>query len=290
MRSTMIAVCCLLLVAGAAFAQSDRGTITGTIADPAGAVIPNASIEAKNANTGAVYQVASTSTGNYTLGQLPAGKYQLSASVPGFKQFLQTGITVLVAQTLRIDIVLEVGNITETVTVNADAPLLRTESGELSHNVSSETLGNLPILGFSSSIRDPYAMTQLLPGSFYEERAYVRINGAPANTQGFRIEGQDATNSMRLTQTQQNQPSVDAVEEFAVQTSNYAAEYGQAGGGFFNVTMKSGTNRFHGSAYDYWVNEARSERHCLPIHHRSQRGSRRHEEHGPPSVEPRVNA
>jgi hypothetical protein len=252
----LIAVVGLVLAVASAPAQTDRGTITGAISDPAGAVIPSASIEAKNVNTGAVYTAASTSTGNYTLAQLPAGVYQLSASVPGFKQYIRTGITVLVAQILRIDITLEVGNITETITVNADAPLLKTESGELSHNVTSETLGSLPILGFSSSIRDPYATTQLIPGALFQERTYVRINGAPANTEGFRIEGQDASNSMRMTQTAQNQPSVDAVEEFAVQTSNYAAEYGQAGGGFFNVTMKSGTNHFHGSAYDYWINEA----------------------------------
>jgi hypothetical protein len=99
-------------------------------------------------------------------------------------------------------------------------------------------------------------VTQLIPGALFEERATVRINGAPANTEGLRIEGQDATNTMRLTQTAQNQPSVEAIEEFAVQTSNYSAEYGQAGGGFFNITMKSGTNQFHGSAYDYWINEA----------------------------------
>ncbi len=131
MRSTITAICCLLVVAGAAIAQSDRGTITGTVSDPAGAVIAGAGIELKNINTGAVYQAQSSSTGNYTIGQLPAGKYQMSSSVPGFKQFIRTGITVLVAQTLRIDISLEVGAITETVTVNADAPLLRTESGEL---------------------------------------------------------------------------------------------------------------------------------------------------------------
>src|SRR5512137_2767264 len=98
MRSILIAVCCWFLVAWAAFAQSDRGTITGTIADPAGAVIPGATIEAKNINTGAAYQAASTSTGNYTLAQLPAGSYQLSTSVPGFKKYIRTGITVLVAQ------------------------------------------------------------------------------------------------------------------------------------------------------------------------------------------------
>jgi hypothetical protein len=124
MRFTITAICCLLVIAGAAFAQSDRGTITGTVADPAGAV----------------YQTVSSSTGNYTFGQLPAGKYQMSCSVPGFKQFSQTGITVLVAQTLRVNITLEVGEISETVTVSADAPLLRTESGELSTNVAGGTL------------------------------------------------------------------------------------------------------------------------------------------------------
>src|SRR5512136_2987659 len=131
MRSTLIAVCCFLVVSGATFAQGDRGTITGTVADPAGAVIGGAAIELKNLNTGAMYQALSSSTGNYTFGEVPVGKYQMSALVPGFKQFVQTGITVLVAQVLRIDIALQVGDITETITVNADAPLLRTESGEL---------------------------------------------------------------------------------------------------------------------------------------------------------------
>ncbi len=146
-------------------AQSDRGTITGTIADPAGAVVPGASIEAKNAETGALYKAASTSTGNYTLSQLPAGVYQLSVSVPGFKQYVRTGITVQVAQTLRIDIPLEVGNITETVTVNADAPLLRTEGGDLSHNVSAQRLSDLPIFSAAGGIRNPYRVTELIPGA-----------------------------------------------------------------------------------------------------------------------------
>jgi hypothetical protein len=260
MRSVLSAICCLLVVFGAAFAQGDRGTITGTIADPAGAVIAGAMIELKNINTGAVYQAASSSTGNYTFGGVPVGKYQMSASVPGFKQFVRTGLTVLVAQTLRIDVVLQVGNISETVTVNADAPLLRTESGELAHNIAGNTLNDLPLLGFNatSTIRSPYDVTQLVPGALFVGGFFstIRVNGAPANTEGFRIEGQDATNTMSLTQTAQNQPSVDAIEEFAIQTSNYAAEYGQAGGGFYNVTMKSGTNKVHGTAYDYWINEA----------------------------------
>jgi hypothetical protein len=258
MRPTLIALCCLLVVAGTAFAQSDRGTITGSVIDQAGAVIPNAAIEVKNVNTGAVYQAQSSSTGNYTFSQLPAGQYQMSSSMQGFKQFIRTGITVLVAQTLRVDITLEVGSISETVTVSEDAPLLRMDSGELAHNVQSKSLNELPILGFAGYIRDPFAVTALIPGALYSQAAgsLVRVNGAPSNTQSVRIEGQDATNGIWTNFTTFTQPSVDSVEEVAIQTSNFAAEFGQAGGGLFNMTMKSGTNHLHGSAYDYWYNEA----------------------------------
>jgi hypothetical protein len=254
--SIVIALCCLVVAVGAVHAQSDRGTITGTITDPAGAVIPNATIEAKNSETGAVYRAGSTETGNYTLSQLPAGVYQLSSSVSGFKQYVRTGITVMVAQTLRLDIVLEVGSIAETVTVNADAPLLRTESGELSHNVTEARLDNLPILGFTGIIRDPYAVMTLLPGTLYQNRAWFRVNGAPSATMSVRVEGMEATNGMLAQSTGMSQQSMSAIEEYAIQTSNYAAEFGQAGGGYFNITMKSGTNAYHGSAYDYLSNEA----------------------------------
>src|SRR5437016_4895900 len=116
MRLLTVVVCCLLLVC-AAFAQSDRGTITGTVSDPAGAVVGSASIEAKNSETGAVYQGATSTTRNYTLAQLPAGVYEVSVAVPGFKKYTRSGLTVQVAQTLRIDIALEVGTATESVTV-----------------------------------------------------------------------------------------------------------------------------------------------------------------------------
>ena len=109
MRPIRYVSACLLLVCFAAYAQTDRGTITGAITDPQGAVVPNAAIEAKNLQTGAVFKAATSSTGNYTLTQLSVGPYQLTATVPGFKQFLRTGITVSVAQTLRIDVKLEVG-------------------------------------------------------------------------------------------------------------------------------------------------------------------------------------
>jgi hypothetical protein len=260
MRPYALALYFLLLTA-AAFAQGDRGTITGTVADPAGAVVANAAIQARNVETGAQYDAATTTTGNYTLSQLPAGSYELSVGVPGFKKYVRQGLVVQVAQTLRIDVTLEVGSAAESVTVTEAAPLLKTESGELSHNVGVDRLDDLPILGIgagqagAAGIRNPYAVTQMIPGTYWVANSIVRVNGAPNNTQSFRIEGQDASNGFTPGVPAQLQPSVDSIQEFAIQTSNFAAEYGQVGGGFFNVTMKSGTNQYHGSAYDYFVNE-----------------------------------
>ena len=248
------------LFGAAVFGQSDRGTITGTITDPAGAVVANAMVQAKNSETGAVYDVASTSTGNYTLSQLPAGNYEMSVTVPGFKKFIRQNITVAVASTLRVDVTLEVGATSESVTVTEAAPLLKTESGELSHNVTTDHVNNLPVinLGFGAgvgNVRNPLQAVNLIPGSAFANDNTLRINGMPANTQSIRIEGQDATNGQHREYNQVNQASLDAIQEVTVQTSNFAAEYGQAGGGYFNYTMKSGTNSFHGSAYDYFVNE-----------------------------------
>ena len=253
----------LLLGAALLTAQSDRGTITGAVLDPAGAVVANAAVEARNAQTGGTYQAATTNTGNYTLAELPVGNYGLSVTVPGFKKYVRSGITVLVAQTLRIDVTLDVGSTSESVTVSADAALLRTESSEVSHSVPTSRLDELPILGIgsvaagSSQIRNAYAVANLVPGSYYSPNNAVKVNGAPANQQVYRVEGQDATLGYANWTTAQVQPSVDAIQETAIQTSNYAAEFGGGGGGgVFNVTMKSGSNQFHGSGYEYLVNEA----------------------------------
>src|SRR5580704_13703874 len=254
-------VVCSLFAAMVGFAQSDRGTITGTVSDPAGAVVANAPITAKNTGTGVEYSSATSATGNYTLLQLPPGSYQVNVTVPGFKKYSRSGLTVEVAQTLRIDISLEVGSASESVTVNESATLLKTESGELSHNVDVKRLDDLLILGIggklsgSAGIRNPNNMVMVIPGVNYIPNALMRINGTPANSQSFRIEGQDASNTGTPGVPQQTQPSVDAIQETAIQTSNYAADYGQVGGGMFNVTMRSGANQFHGSAYDYFVNE-----------------------------------
>src|SRR5215469_11026668 len=254
-------IACLFALSLGAFAQSDRGTITGTIADPAGAVVANAPIEVKNVETGALYQAGSSATGNYVV-QVPTGAYELSVTVPGFKKFIRANLAVPVEQTLRIDVVLEVGSSAESVTVTEAAPLLKTESGELSHNVTSDTLNTLPVLGIgagnvgATGIRSPYSVMNMLPGANWMPDATIRLNGLEGNSAALRVEGQDATATITLGATSQTQPSVEATQEVAIQTSNYAAEFGQAGGGLFNFTMKSGTNQFHGSGYDYFVNEA----------------------------------
>jgi len=259
MRLLCVAVCSLLF-SWVALAQGDRGTITGAIGDPAGAVVANATIEAKHIGTGAVYRTQSTATGNYTLAQLPAGSYEMAVAVPGFKKYVRQGLTVQVAENLRIDVALEVGSAAESVTVTEAAALLNTESGELSHNVTAKSLDELPVLGIgvaagSGEIRNPIAVVSLIPGVYNDINNNLRVNGAPANTASIRVEGQDATNGYVSAKAQQMQPGVDSIQEVAVQTSNFAAEYGQVGGGFFNYTMKSGTNQFHGSGYDYYVNE-----------------------------------
>ena len=250
------------LLATAVFAQSDRGTITGTISDPGGAVVPGVPVEARNLSTGVTYPVASTSTGNYTIPELPVGPYELTATAPGFKKYVRQGLVVQAAETYRVDIALEVGAATDSVTITAEAPLLKTESGELSSNLSGQTLDTLPILGIGSSfasnsgIRNPMAVTNLIPGGIFQGDVTVRINGTPQNTQALRVEGQESSNATMMAFGSQNQPSVDSIQEFSVQTSNYAAEFGQAGGAVFIATMKSGTNQLHGTGYDYFVNEA----------------------------------
>jgi carboxypeptidase family protein len=251
-----------LAAALAIWAQGDRGTITGTVADPAGAVVANAVVEAKNADTGTAYQAGSSTTGNYTLAQMPVGTYELSVSVPGFKKSVRPGIIVSVAATVRVDFTLEVGAATESVTVQAEAPLLKTESGELSHTVDYNRLDSIPLLTLSGTgtgvgnIRNPLAAASLMPGSVFSTDNTLRINGMPSSTAAIRVEGMDATNGTWRQITQVTQSGVDAIQEVAIQTSNFAAEYGQAGGGYFNYTMKSGTNQIHGSAYDYFDNEA----------------------------------
>jgi hypothetical protein len=233
MRSLRISFC-LFVLAFAVFAQTDRGSITGTVSDPAGAVVANATVEAKNTESGSVFQAGTSATGNYTLAQMPVGTYEISVTVPGFKKSVRPGVIVSVAATVRVDFALEVGAASESVTVQAEAPLLKTESGELSHTVDSNRMDSLPLLDLNGAptstignIRNPLSMIPLMPGSSFAADNTLRINGMPSSSAAIRVEGQDATNGMWKQLTQATQSGVDAIQEVAVQTSNFAAEYGQ---------------------------------------------------------------
>jgi len=143
LRVVVWVVAFVFVVSGIALAQGDRGTITGTVADPANAVVGGASIEAKNSESGATYTAATTETGNYTLAQLPAGTYQLTVTLPGFKKYLRQNVVVAATQTVRLDVELEVGAAEESITVSADVPLLSTESGEISHTIQAQRLAGV---------------------------------------------------------------------------------------------------------------------------------------------------
>lgn len=247
----------LLLSLCAAFAQSDRGTLTGTITDQTGAVVPNAQMAITNPATGAQVKTITTETGNYTVPNLAAGLYDITVELQGFKKFEQKGVRVQVAQISRIDIELTVGSTAESVSVTADVPLLKTESAAQSTTIGREQLNQLPLnfaLG-AGAIRNPLSFVQLSPGASIRGWNEVRVNGAPAGTFKIVFEGQDSTSSLDARVSDELQPSVEALEEFTLQSSNFSAEFGQVGGGLFNFTSRSGTNEFHGSVYDYFVNE-----------------------------------
>ncbi|MEO8099892.1 MAG: TonB-dependent receptor [Acidobacteriota bacterium] len=253
-----------ILCSAKSFGQGANGSITGTVADPSGAVISDATITIKNSATGAVFTAVSTATGNYAAPSLPVGVYDLSVTVAGFKTYNRVGLDLAAAQSMRIDVPLEIGAVGDAVTVTAEASLLKTETSAMATNVTVSQMNNLPILSVggagsnaSSGFRDPFALAQMMPGTSYGSNGIMVINGTPNNNIQVRIDGQVSGNLGGLRQyTAQQQPSTDAIQEVAVQTSNYSAEFGTVGGGIFNASMKSGTNAFHGSAYDYSTNEA----------------------------------
>jgi hypothetical protein len=257
----VLRLCAALFAALAAFAQSDRGTITGTVTDPSGAVVSNAKLSLVNSETGFLAESLTTNTGNYTIASIPAGVYSLTVEVSGFRKVTQQAIQVQVAQTVRLDVALQVGSTADAVTVTAAAPLLKSSNAEQSVNISGDRINNLPLNfggggGAGGNIRSWTGFALLSPGVVGNSNGN-RANGAQANQFKIIVEGQDVTSSNDTGWTSTvSQASVEMIEEFSLQTSNYAAEFGQVAGGLFNFTTRSGTNKLHGSAYEYFANEA----------------------------------
>ena len=265
MKSRLAFFAVVLLFLAGVFGQVGNGTITGTVTDPSGAVVSGASVEVKNSETGVVYPSVTTATGNYTATNLPVGTYSVTVTLQGFKTYTHTNLTVAATQKVSEDITLQVGNTGESVTVAAETSLLKTESSEMSHNVTVQTLDDVPLLGIgtlnsgTSGVKNPYNSLEMLPGvSSYASSGQFTLNGLGGNmAETMRVEGQDSTSRLFGTYdyTQMGQPSADSIQEIAYQTSNYAAEFGQAGSVVINMTMRSGTNAYHGTVYDYFKSE-----------------------------------
>ena len=251
---------CLLFVS-LGFGQVGSGTITGTVTDQGGAVVPAAVVEARNTETGVIFRGTSTNTGNYAIPDLPVGTYVITVQVQGFKAYTHANLALSANQVLPEDITLQIGNAAESVTVTDQATLLATQTGELAHNITLKQIDDLPLMGIGTAnagvagFRNPFNVLESLPGlSNYVPDYGVVFNGL-SGTESIRIEGQDATQHILPAYSASAQPGADAIQEVSFQTSNYAPEYGTVGSVVINFNMKSGTNQYHGSGYDYFVNE-----------------------------------
>ena len=238
------------LVVGALplFCQSFTGRILGTVSDPAGAVIPGAAITVTSLDTNRVFQASTNTVGNYAVSSLERGGYQIEVTAPGFKRFVQRGIVLEMQQQARVDVVLEVGAVSESIEVIADAPLLETTDATLGKVVDNQRIVSLPL-----NSRNVFSLLYLTPG----------VTGSASSTYGtgFGLSGSrnsylnvmvdgisTAHPTVNGTTGNSTFPPVDAVAEFKVST-NYTAEFGRSNGGIVNIVYKSGSNDLHGSAF-----------------------------------------
>jgi Carboxypeptidase regulatory-like domain len=248
----------LALVMSPLSAQTDRGTITGIVTDTGGSVLPDTSVTMTDLDSRTVYKGATTGTGSFSIPALPAGSYSLAVSHQGFRDYVQNGIKISVAETTRQNVTLQVGTTTQTITVMSDASLLKTENAEQSTTITRNDLNELPVpFALQGAIRDPLAFAKLTPGV---EAGVVgnsiRVNGLPSSSFKIAVDGMDSTSGNLNDREDGNHPSVEMLEEFTLQSSNFAAEFGQVGGGLFNFSARSGTNSLHGSIYENFANEA----------------------------------
>jgi hypothetical protein len=265
MKRLLVVVALLALLPTAAFAQVDRATLTGTVKDSAGAVLPGATVTVTNVATGVSASQTSTETGSYLLVNLIPGRYQVDVELSGFKKSSQI-VTLDVGQRARVDAMLEVGNFNETVTVAETTQLLNTNDATLGGVVPQMQVANLPL-----AIRNWDDLLTLVPGvqqdryteqgggTSFGRTGGINVHGARALQNNFLLDGVDnntiSENVQELT-TEVSRPSVDAIQEFKVVTTPYSAEYGRSPGAAVSVSTKSGTNSFHGTGYEYFRNQA----------------------------------
>ena len=249
--SFVLVVVLFAFVSLQAFAQTDTGTIVGTVTDPTGAVVTGAAVTVTHTATGAKRTTTTSSTGTYTVTDLPPGTYEILISASGFAEQKQNVVVTIASQTsLASKLTLAAAGVTVEVSGGAGAVQVETQSSELSTVVTSQQVSQLPSL-----TRNPYDFVALSGNAQPDGGAVARgamnmtLNGQRAASTGILLDG--AENVDTFTATVGQQVPLDSVQEFRVSTNNFAAEYGRASGGIVNVASKSGTNQFHGSAYEF---------------------------------------
>ena len=251
---------CLAFSAAAMFAQFESATLTGIVTDSSGQVIPNVSVKAINEGTSVEAASITNGEGRYNFPSLRPGSYRVVAATTGFKQFVSSGVVLQVNQAARLDIALTIGTVTEEVKVTGEAPVLETESGSRGAVIDHTKIVELPLNG-----RDYNQLALLSPGVLAPTprlqsvgfRGVFNVNGNRAFQNAFQLDGVDNTsysNSFRGLNVQVIQPSVEALQEFKIQTNAYSAEFGRSAGALVNAVIRSGTNELHGSVFEFLRN------------------------------------
>jgi len=266
MSRRVLAICIAIAVCMAApvFGQAVSGTILGTVTDVSGGVHPNAKVTVVNEGTGLTRTMSADSSGEFVFPSLPTGRYTVMAEVSGFKTLAMSNIELGVDQRLRVELKLETGAVSETMTVVGETPLLQTSSSELGTTVTNQQIEALPLNGrnFVNLTRTVPGVLRGIPGAnidgagslAWRASASFSANGQRPRDNNFMLDGVD--NNETWLQTVVIFPSVDSLDEFKLQTSTYSAEFGRSLGGVVNLQIKSGTNSLRGSGFDFIRNDA----------------------------------
>ena len=241
-------------------AQAVKGALLGTLTDNNGAAVASATVTATETRTGIAVNTTTNADGNYAFTNINSGVYRVEASLTGFKKVVRDNVEVNVNTTIRIDLALEVGNVTDTVTITTEAALLQTDRADTGRLLDARQVAELP-LGFNRNFQSllvtvPGATRPTRPHSEFfnpQDSLESKVNGQSRLSNNFQIEGVDDNHRTGLLTVLI--PAADAIETVAIATSNFDAEFGRAGGAVSNVTLKSGTNEFHGSGFFFGNNE-----------------------------------
>jgi len=260
--------CLLVMLSAFAVAQSDRGTIAGSVVDSTGAAIKDATVTLRGVDTGAAYTTKSTGDGVYRISDVHIGKYDVTVEAPGFKSSVQTGVQIQINTTAALNVTLQPGSVNEQVTVLADAPTLQTESSEVGTVVGDRQIHELPLTlnaTGQSFVRSPETFIFLTPGAVGQGTVgdhgsagvfETKLSGGQNFGSEILLDGASVQRSDSGTAFDQTAPSVEALTEFKVTTATPTAQYGHTSGGVESFTTKSGTNGFHGSVFELFRNEA----------------------------------